>query len=107
MESFRVKNGGCEYVHHLLETVYNEYACLTASSNMLIFLREELTSLPKWFARRFCLPNSISVGMCTNAPFGAGATLDIVHLDRREVGGEPESYITRAVDECKGIPACV
>ena len=38
----------------------------------------------------------------------------MVHSDRREVGGEPESY-TRAVDgavlqasfECKGIPACV
>ena len=53
--------------------------------------------------------------MCMNAPFWAGATLVMVHLDRREVGDEPESY-ARAVDgavlqasfECiKGIPACV
>ena len=32
------------------------------------------------------------VGMCMNAPFLAGATLVIVHLDRREVGGESEGY---------------
>ena len=31
-------------------------------------------------------------GLCMDAPFGAGATLDMVHLDRREVGGEPESF---------------
>ena len=30
--------------------------------------------------------------MRIDAPFGAGATLVMVHLDRREVGGEPESY---------------
>ena len=51
------KNGGCEYAHHL-ETVCGEYiyVCLAASSNKRMFLREELTSLPKWFARRVCLP---------------------------------------------------
>ena len=32
------------------------------------------------------------MAMCMNAPFGAAAILVIVHLDRREVGGEPESY---------------
>jgi len=32
------------------------------------------------------------VGMCMDAPFGAGATLFMVHLDRREVGGETDSY---------------
>jgi len=81
-----------------------------------MLLREELTSLPKWFARRaVCLPSrpppkgrpaslracvgvvkpwirGVSVCMCMDAPFGAGATLAMVHLDRREVGGEPESY---------------
>ena len=34
----------------------------------------------------------VVVGMCMNAPFLAGATLVIVHLDRREVGGESEGY---------------
>ena len=34
----------------------------------------------------------VCVGMCMNAPFLAGATLVIVHLDRREVGGESEGY---------------
>ena len=55
------KNGGCEYAHHLengdclVSRVYI-YVCLAASSNKRMFLREELTSLPKWFARRVCLP---------------------------------------------------
>ena len=31
-------------------------------------------------------------GMCMDAAFGAGATLVMVHLDRREVDGEPKSY---------------
>ena len=39
-----------------------------------------------------CCTRGVSVGMCMDAPFGAGATLVMVHLDRREVGGEPESY---------------
>jgi len=34
----------------------------------------------------------VCVGMCINAPFLAGATLLIVHLDRREVGGDSEGY---------------
>ena len=48
------KNGGCEYAHHLengdclVSRVYI-YVCLAASSNKRMFLREELTSLPKWF----------------------------------------------------------
>jgi len=57
------------------------------------------------------------VGMCMDALFWAGATLVIVHLDRREGGGESEGS-TRAVDgaalqaallSAKGsrIPACV
>ena len=29
--------------------------------------------------------------MCMDAPFWAGTTLVMVHLDQREVGGEPES----------------
>ena len=56
----------------------------------------------------------VFVGMCMNAPFWAGATLVMVHLDRREVG-VVSPRATRAVDgavlqasfECKGIPACV
>jgi len=82
---------------------------------MLSFLREELTSLPKMVRTAFCLPSrppakgcparlracvgvvkpctrGVFVGMCMNAPFLAGATLLIVHLDRREVGGESEGY---------------
>ena len=78
---------------------------------MLVFLREELTSLPKMVRTAFCLPSrppakgcparlracvgvvtpctrGVSVGMCMDAPFGAGATPVMVHLDRREVGGE-------------------
>ena len=87
---------------------------------MLSFLREELTSQPNMVRTAFCLPNrppakgcparlracvgvvkpctrGVFVGVCMNAPFWAGATLFIVHLDRREVGGELEGY-TRAVD---------
>jgi len=72
--------------------------------------------MPKMARTAFCLPNSrppakgcparlracvgvvkpctrgVLVGMCMNAPFLAGATLVIVHLDRREVGGEKEGY---------------
>jgi len=71
---------------------------------------------PRWLARRFaCLSRppaaqgcptrlracvgvvkpctrGVLVGMCMNAPFLAGATLVIVHLARREVGGESEGY---------------
>ena len=51
------------------------------------------------------------MGMCMKAPFLAGATLVIVHLDRREVGGESEGYarcrrcrVASCSFECKGIP---
>ena len=37
------------------------------------------------------------MGMCINAPFWAGATLVMVHLDRREVG-VVSPRATRAVD---------
>ena len=50
------KNGGCEHAHRL-KTVYNEYVCLTASSNMRMFSREELTSMPKMARTAFCLPS--------------------------------------------------
>jgi len=82
---------------------------------MLQFLREELTNLPKMVRSAFCLPGllpakgcparlrarvgvvkpctrDVFVGMCINAPFLARATLLIVHLDRREVGGDSEGY---------------
>ena len=85
---------------HITEKISGEYACLTASSNMLSFLREELTSLPKMVRTAFCLPSrppakgcparlrtcvgvvkpctrGVFVGMCMNAPFWAGATLVI------------------------------
>ena len=35
-----------------------------------------------------------------NAPLGAGATLVMVHLDRLEDGGEPESY-ARCLLRCR------
>ena len=54
LESFRVKNA--VVIVHITEKLSGEYACLTASSNMLLFLREELTSLPKMARTAFCLP---------------------------------------------------
>ena len=135
LESFRVKMAAASM--HITEKMSGEYACLTASSNMLLFLREELTNLPKMARTAFCLPSrppakgcparlracvgvvkpctrGVFVGMCMNAPFWAGATLVIVHLDRREVGGESEGYarcrrcrVASCSFECKGIPACV
>ena len=115
LESFRVKNA--VVIVHITEKLSGEYACLTASSNMLQFLREELTNLPKMVRSAFCLPSrppakgcparlracvgvvkpctrGVFVGMCMNAPaFLAGAiTLVQVHLDRREVCGESEGY---------------
>jgi len=113
LESFRVKMAAASM--HITEKISGEYACLTASSNMLLFLREELTNLPKMVRTAFGLPSrppakgcparlracvgvvkpctrDVFVGMCMNAPFLAGATLLIVHLDRREVGGESEGY---------------
>ena len=41
---------------HITEKISGEYACLTASSNMLLFLREELTNLPKMVRTAFGLP---------------------------------------------------
>ena len=114
LESFRVKMAAASM--HIVSKLSNEYVCLTASSNMRMLSREELTSMPKMLARTpFCLPSrppakgcparlracvgvvkpctrGMLVGMCMNAPFLAGATLVIVHLDRREVGGESEGY---------------
>ena len=55
LESFRVKNA--VVIVHITEKLSGEYACLTASSNMLLFLREELTSLPKMARTAFCLPS--------------------------------------------------
>jgi len=103
LESFRVKNA--VVIVHITEKLSGEYACLTASSNMLLFLREELTNLPKMVRTAFGLPSrppakgcparlracvgvvkpctrDVFVGMIMNAPFLAGATLLIVHLDR-------------------------
>jgi len=54
LESFRVKNA--VVIVHITEKLSGEYACLTASSNMLLFLREELTNLPKMVRTAFCLP---------------------------------------------------
>ena len=137
LESFRVKNA--VVIVHITEKLSGEYACLTASSNMLLFLREELTNLPKMVRTAFCLPSrppakgcparlraacvgvvkpctrGVFMGMCMlDAPFWAVATLVMVHLDRREVGGEPESYarcrwcrVLQASFECEGISACV
>ena len=136
LESFRVKNA--VVIVHITEKLSGEYACLTASSNMLLFLREELTNLPKMVRTAFGLPSrppakgcparlracvgvvkpctrDVFVGMIMNAPFLAGATLlIIVHLDRREVGGESEGYarcrrcrVASCSFECKGIRACV
>ena len=71
--------------------------------------------MPKMARTAFCLPSrppakgcparlracvgvvkpytrGVFVGMCMDALFWAGATLVMVYLDRREVGGEPESY---------------
>ena len=99
LESFRVKNA--VVIVHITEKLSGEYACLTASSNMLLFLREELTSLPKMARTAFCLPSrppakgcparlracvgvvkpctrGVFVGMCMNAPFRADATLVMV-----------------------------
>ena len=41
----------------IIQRLSSEYACMTASSNMLMFLREELTSLPKMVRTAFCLPS--------------------------------------------------
>jgi len=93
--------------------------------------------MPKMARTAFCLPSrppakgcparlracvgevkpctrGVFVGMCMNAPFLAGATLVIVHLDRQEVAVVSQRA-TRAVVgaalqascECKGIPVCV
>ena len=43
------------------------------------------------------------MGMCMKAPFLAGATLVIVHLDRREVGGDSEVRGLRALST---VPRC-
>ena len=42
---------------HITEKISGEYACLTASSNMLLFLREELTNLLKMVRTAFGLPS--------------------------------------------------
>ena len=55
LESFRVKSAVVSV--HITQRLSGEYACLTASSNMLLFLREELTSLPKMARPAFCLPS--------------------------------------------------
>jgi len=54
LESFRVKNA--VVIVHITEKLSGEYACLTVSSNMLQFLREELTNLSKMVRSAFCLP---------------------------------------------------
>ena len=54
LESFRVKMAAASM--HIVQILSNEYACLTATSNMRMFLREELTSLPKMARTAFCLP---------------------------------------------------
>ena len=54
LESFRIKNAVVSV--HITWRLSGEYACLTASSNMLLFLREELTSLPKMVRTAFCSP---------------------------------------------------
>jgi len=87
---------------------------------MLMFLREELTTHESaqdgsHGARRFaclgdphsqrvpCTPSGVCGsgqtmhtrrfrGYCMDAPFWAGETLVMVHLDRREGGGESEGY---------------
>ena len=44
-------------MHIIQRLSISEYVCLTASSNMLVLLREELTnSLPKMVRSAFCLP---------------------------------------------------
>ena len=113
LESFRAKMAAASM--HIVSKLSKEYVCQTASSNMRMLSREELTSMPKMARTPFCLPSrppakgcparlracvgvvkpctrGVFVGMCMNAPFLAGATLVIVHLDRREVGGESEGY---------------
>ena len=43
---------------------------------------------------------SVGIRCMLNAPLGAGATLVMVHLDRLEDGGEPESY-ARCLLRCR------
>jgi hypothetical protein len=53
LESFRVQMAAASML-----TIYrlsSDYACLTASSNMLVFLREELARLPKMVRTAFLL----------------------------------------------------
>ena len=53
LESFRVQMAAASML-----TIYrlsSEYACLTASSNTLVFLREELARLPKMVRTAFLL----------------------------------------------------
>ena len=53
LESFRVKMAAASM--HIVQILSNEYVCLTASSNMLMFLSEELTSMPKMARTAFLL----------------------------------------------------
>jgi len=53
LESFRVQMAAVSM--HMIQRLSSEYACLTASFSMLMFLREELTILPKMVRTAFLL----------------------------------------------------